>query len=372
MTIEDSIYFAPGFGSSTFAQLKGLLFPSGTVGPMFIPGHPDMIAANTLGSTVATLIDFSGNAKNATQSTDGNRGRYGRVPKSGRRNILTQTATLSTQTKTTTNVQHTLSFRGTGDIELSGTHADTIVGTGVNDIVSLTFTPTAGSLTLTVDGDVYDAQLEIGASRSTYQLVADANGYDITEAGSANCYYIQLDGTDDSYQTATIDYTGTDEVTCLYSIRRLSISAVQVLYEFGSDFNSGRAWAGSIQTSGRYEQNSCTLASTAYNGYQSSVYATQHTAILTAMYDISGTTRDTENIYNRVNGSNDKSTTTGLYSNQTVNWENKVLNLFRRNNTSLPFNGQFFFGAFPGRNYTLAQIQQAESLISRLTPGVSL
>lgn len=85
-----------------------------------------------------------------------------------RTNLLLNSATLATQSVTVTAVAHTLSFRGTGSVTLSGTSSGTTNGTGALDRVAVTFTPTAGSLTLTVAGSVTEAQLEIGASGSSY------------------------------------------------------------------------------------------------------------------------------------------------------------------------------------------------------------
>jgi hypothetical protein len=81
-------------------------------------------------------------------------------------NLLLNTETLSTQNATVTNEPHTLSFTGTGTVTLSGTStAGPLVGTGTGpeNRVSLTFTPTAGTLTLTVSGTVSSAQLETGS-----------------------------------------------------------------------------------------------------------------------------------------------------------------------------------------------------------------
>jgi hypothetical protein len=65
-------------------------------------------------------------------------------------NIIWNNATMSTQNVTSTAVPYTLSFWGTGTVTLSGTStAGPLVGTGVNNRVSLTFTPSAGTLTLT-------------------------------------------------------------------------------------------------------------------------------------------------------------------------------------------------------------------------------
>jgi hypothetical protein len=79
-------------------------------------------------------------------------------------NILLASQVLATQTVTVTATAYTLSFYGTGTITLSGVStAGPLVGTGANDRVTLTFTPTAGSLTLTVTGTVSEGQLETGS-----------------------------------------------------------------------------------------------------------------------------------------------------------------------------------------------------------------
>jgi hypothetical protein len=80
---------------------------------------------------------------------------------SARKNWLLATETLSTQNVTVLAGQMVLSFYGTGTVTLSGAStAGPLVGTGVANRVSLTFTPTAGTLTLTVSGSVTQAQLE--------------------------------------------------------------------------------------------------------------------------------------------------------------------------------------------------------------------
>jgi hypothetical protein len=88
-----------------------------------------------------------------------------------RTNLLLNSATLSTQSVTVTAVAHTLHFTGTGTITLSGVSTDgPLVGTGTGEgnRVSLTFTPTAGTLTLTVSGTVSNAQLEAAPTPSSY------------------------------------------------------------------------------------------------------------------------------------------------------------------------------------------------------------
>jgi hypothetical protein len=84
-------------------------------------------------------------------------------------NSLIDGSNLTTQSVTVTAAAHTLSFYGTGSIVLSGTASATVTGTGAYPTrITLTFTPTAGSLTLTVTGDVKFCNLELGAFATSF------------------------------------------------------------------------------------------------------------------------------------------------------------------------------------------------------------
>jgi hypothetical protein len=85
-----------------------------------------------------------------------------------RTNLVFPSDVATTQTRTVTAVAHTLSFYGTGTVVLSGVAIATLSGTGANNRVTLTFTPTAGSLILTVTGSVLDWQLEAGSNATSY------------------------------------------------------------------------------------------------------------------------------------------------------------------------------------------------------------
>lgn len=78
-------------------------------------------------------------------------------------NLFLNSRAAATQNFSVTAQAYTLSFIGTGTITLSGTStAGPLVGTGANNRVSLTFTPSAGTLTLTVSGTMDLVQLETG------------------------------------------------------------------------------------------------------------------------------------------------------------------------------------------------------------------
>lgn len=87
-----------------------------------------------------------------------------------RTNLLLNSAAPATQDCTVAATAYTLSFYGTGTITLSGvSSAGPLVGTGAYPVRStLTFTPTAGTLTLTVTGTVEYANLEAGSFATSW------------------------------------------------------------------------------------------------------------------------------------------------------------------------------------------------------------
>ena len=123
--------------------------------------------------TVATQINSLGNVENVLTTIPRlNYDSVGGCPslllEPQRMNRLLNSAVVVTQTIATTGVACTVSFYGTGTIVFSGPYVGTLVGTGANNRVSLTFTPTTGSLVLTVTGSVTKGQLETGAYASSY------------------------------------------------------------------------------------------------------------------------------------------------------------------------------------------------------------
>jgi hypothetical protein len=123
----------------------------------------------------ATFFDSNG----LIQTTTTNTPRFDHNPATGeslgllveeqRVNLLLNSETLVTQSATVAAAAHTLSFYGTGSVVLSGAHSATVNGTGAYPTrTTLTFTPTAGSLTLTVTGTVQYANLEAGAFATSW------------------------------------------------------------------------------------------------------------------------------------------------------------------------------------------------------------
>lgn len=84
-------------------------------------------------------------------------------------NLLLGSAAPATQSVAVTAQSYALSFTGTGTVALSGAAgAGPLVGGGANQRTSLVFTPAAGTLTLTMSGDVRLGQLEANSFASPY------------------------------------------------------------------------------------------------------------------------------------------------------------------------------------------------------------
>ena len=220
------------------------LFTGGKEGVWYDPSDLSTLFQDSTGTTPVTepgqpvglMLDKSGNGNHASQATSAARPIYGRTVPGGRRNLLTGTDALATQSQTVTAAQHTLSFKGTGTVTLSGTStAGPLVGTGAEDVVELTFTPTAGSLTLTVSGTVELAQLELGAARSAYQRVGSI--YDVTEAGGRELRYLQSDGDDDSL-SASVPWSSHDQIELMAVARPLATGIGRPLLQTSGNINN--------------------------------------------------------------------------------------------------------------------------------------
>lgn len=125
----------------------------------------------TTRATTATRINSSGLVENVATGiprVDYTGGFANILLEPQRTNRLLNSATVVTQTITTTAVANTLSFYGTGTITLSGTFSGSLVGTGTSNRVSLIFTPTVGNLVLTVSGTCTNGQLETGSYATSY------------------------------------------------------------------------------------------------------------------------------------------------------------------------------------------------------------
>jgi hypothetical protein len=140
--------------------------PGATLDLSFMtPGSLDGRITFTRAST-GTYFDATGTLRTAAINTPRwdcdpvNHTLNGLLLEDARTNLLLNSATLGTQSVAVTAQSYLLSFYGTGTITRSGTSSGSLVGTGATQRVFVFFTPTAGTLTLTVAGTVTNAQLE--------------------------------------------------------------------------------------------------------------------------------------------------------------------------------------------------------------------
>ena len=164
----------------------------------------------------------------ATQGTAGNKP----VLRQGPVNLLLNSATLSTQSVAVAASPHTLSFTGTGTVTKSGTATGALVGTGATDRVTQTFTPTAGTLTLTVTGSVTSAQLQLGLAATTYIPTTSAKA----SAGTGPSYWeFGGDGTPTDYLgLGSVPFQMSDDGWVVAAVQCVSKSAGNRILHVGS------------------------------------------------------------------------------------------------------------------------------------------
>ena len=137
-----------------------------------------------------------------------------------RTNLVFPSATATTQTRTVTATEYTLSFYGTGTVTLSGVATGSLVGTGANNKVELTFTPTAGSLILTVIGSVNNWQLEQGSNATSYiptTTTAVTRNADVISKNGISDLIGQTEGTIYCEFERSIDFSGNKHPFVLFS-----------------------------------------------------------------------------------------------------------------------------------------------------------
>lgn len=182
--------------SAALAQPSATSTPAGLQailpGPVTLGNGPSLDLNFVDGSTFDPRITYTGsggtsfNAAGAIVAATTNVPRIdydpvthavrGLLLEEARTNLLLNSATLSTQSVTTTAVAYTLSFYSTGSAVLSGSCAGSPAGTGAFPArVALTFTATAGTCTVTVTGSVLNAQLEAGSFPTSWISTAGAS-----------------------------------------------------------------------------------------------------------------------------------------------------------------------------------------------------
>ena len=196
--------FTLSFTSSTETSIRVRLFgfdsslPCNGTSGIYLWGA-QLEQSSTVGEYIPTTSTINSAPRFDHNPTTGES--LGLLVEEARTNVLLNSATLSTQSVTVAAAANTLSFYGTGTVTLTGVStAGPLVGTGANNRVSLTFTPTVGVLILTVSGSVTNAQLEAGAFATSYIPTAAATvtrAADVASITGTNfsSWYNQTEGT---------------------------------------------------------------------------------------------------------------------------------------------------------------------------------
>jgi hypothetical protein len=131
-------------------------------------------------------------------------------------NLINNAIAPATQTITVSAVQHTLSIMGTGTCTLSGVATGNITGTSATDIKTLTFTPTAGSLVVTLSGGhaITALQVETGATNTSFML---SSGTTSTRAATVDGY-VSTDNISDTVGTIFAVFTTSNPTALFQSI----------------------------------------------------------------------------------------------------------------------------------------------------------
>lgn len=372
----------------------------------------DSSFAGTVDNVTARLVP----GNHAYQTTSGSRPLLARTPDGGRRNLLVQAeafevtpwALFSSATRTAnqaaapdgnttadkidfaasassqifqnvtaTAVAHTFSVyvrsvSGTAGFRLkifdssSGTDFltsdQTATTTWTRFSLTATFTGTVGNVavinsTAAATGSVlvWGAQLETGSSATAYQKVTLTS--DVTESGKRDCWGLLFDGSDDSLQTASVDFSATDKMTVMAGVRKSSDAARGTVCELTATIASNNGGFHLTAPNAASDTFAFESKGTSLTDAVASSIAAPATRVLTGIGNIAG---DSTSL--RVNGAV-SDTDTGDQG--TGNYANAVVYIGRRGGSSLPFNGLLYTLIIRGATTPTSTIADFEKLLAR-------
>ena len=209
-----------GKDSGAFHRVKTLI--TAYSGALFVPSDTTCFS-DSAGSTpavqdgvVGRINDLAGSGLYASQATTG----YKPILRKGAKNLYLNSATLSTQNNTVSAIPYTVQHTGTGTITFSGAYVGSLAGAG-----TITFTPSAGTLTSTVTGTVSNAMLEIGPTASPYVATTSSPA-----SNGIGLWWLDFDGTDDRLDLSAVPFQMADAHFVSVATKVISASANNTLF----------------------------------------------------------------------------------------------------------------------------------------------
>jgi hypothetical protein len=226
-----------------------------------------------------------------------------------------------------------------------------------DNVSSVTANGTDGLLWWGADGRrTSDAALNIPA----YQRVGNGSPgvFDYDTNGFPP--YLAVDGTDDSFSTASIDFSGTDKMTVFAGVTKLSDAAGGIVAELGTDYTSLGSWyIGTVASPAAYQYaGHGNRGGVASDAADAPIAAGPNTSVLAAQQNLNNNTPATIRRNGALAGSSANTTFGG------GNFGNHPLFIGRRNNSSLPFNGRIYSLIIRGAATTTPLIASTEQWVA--------
>jgi hypothetical protein len=221
----------------------------------------------------------------------------------------------------------------------------------------LTFTPTDGTLTLTVTGSVTEAQLEAGSVATRYQWANTVADYDTVGFNK----YLKFDGVDDGMSTAAVNFTATDKMTVFAGVIKQN-NNICIITELSSNTGSSNLGSFVLHTHGGYRWAVYGIGGLGTDDTAS--IPNPSSTVITATCDFAGATAADE-LSVRVNAVTIAQSISG--SANTGNFGNYPLFIGSRNNSTYFFSGNIYSLIIRGALSSDAQIINAETYVNSKT-----
>lgn len=209
----------------------------------------------------------------------------------------------------------------------------------------------AGTVPVTTAGDPIGRIMDkSGAANHATQVTAGSRPIWQTT-------FAALDGTDDSWLTPSIDFTSTDKVTVITGIRKISDASVGMVVELSPSLSPGAFYISAPNSPASASITFSQRGASATVLVSSTALAAPTTQVVSGIGNLSGPLTTI-----RTNGQLKMSSTTSLGGGT---YGNYPLYIGRRNNATLPFNGNLYGLIIIGRLLTASEVVLCEQYMAQ-------